>query len=254
METAKLFYVLALLVLGCSAEDYCSEELCQVGDPPTTAKHIDCNNNGKFGAACSSNARVVDISAQQDLIIQMINVRRNTVALGKLSPFPTAARMPTVTWSSDLSRLAALSSKRCLVEHDACRNTYTFRKVAQLVFQQYSQGVNINYREHLIKMIQTWYQKYKDADEAKIASYTKTNPNYSPFAILVNQKVISVGCGTTTWKNDGRLFVTTICNFASRNEEGSPVYESGDTASSCTTGTNPDYPGLCSKDEEVDPN
>lgn len=200
METAKLFYVLALLVLGCSAEDYCSEELCQVGDPPTTAKHIDCNNNGvsfpvrldntsssefifsitffvhsqKFGAACSSNARVVDISAQQDLIIQMINVRRNTVALGELSPFPTAARMPTVTWSSDLSRLAALSSKRCLVEHDACRNTYTFRKVAQLVFQQYSQGVNINYREHLIKMIQTWYQKYKDADEAKIASYTKT--------------------------------------------------------------------------------
>ncbi|XP_037924861.1 allergen Tab y 5.0101-like [Hermetia illucens] len=163
--------------------------------------------------------------------------------------------MPTVQWSNDLARLAALSAKRCSTEFDQCRNTITFKRVAQLVFNQYSTGcININYREHIIKMIQTWFTQYQNANAGRMENFTRANPVYSAFAILVNQRVTHIGCGTVTFKQNRRLDVITICNFASRNMPGTAVYQAGDTASNCTTGTNPTYPGLCSIDEAVDPN
>lgn len=39
------------------------------------------------------------------------------------------------------------------------------------------------------------------------------------------------------------------CNYAVGNIDGYPIYSDGETASDCQTGTNPDYPGLCSIDE-----
>lgn len=82
--------------------------------------------------------------------------------------------MPTVQWSNDLARLAALSAKRCSTEFDQCRNTITFKRVAQLVFNQYSIGsININYREHIIKMIQTWFTQYQNANAGRMENFTR---------------------------------------------------------------------------------
>lgn len=42
------------------------------------------------------------------------------------------------------------------------------------------------------------------------------------------------------------------CNYAVINILTTPVYEEGDAASGCTTGPNPNYPGLCSESEVYD--
>lgn len=39
------------------------------------------------------------------------------------------------------------------------------------------------------------------------------------------------------------------CNYAVANIESWPIYDDGPTASDCQSGTNPEYPGLCSVDE-----
>lgn len=41
-----------------------------------------------------------------------------------------------------------------------------------------------------------------------------------------------------------------VCDYAYSNL--GPVYDIGATASKCTTGTNPDYPALCSENEKYE--
>lgn len=44
------------------------------------------------------------------------------------------------------------------------------------------------------------------------------------------------------------------CNYARTNIINYPVYKKGRTASACKTGTNPNFKGLCSIKEPIDPN
>lgn len=55
-----------------------------------------------------------------------------------------------------------------------------------------------------------------------------------------------VGCAGSKFGQTAIL----VCNYGFGNMAKSYVYESGPTASKCKTGTNPDYPALCSVDED----
>jgi hypothetical protein len=45
-----------------------------------------------------------------------------------------------------------------------------------------------------------------------------------------------------------------VCNYATTSITEYPVYALGKPASRCKTGENPNYPGLCSENEPIDPN
>ena len=59
---------------------------------------------------------------------------------------------------------------------------------------------------------------------------------------------------TTYEDKDGWEKTLTTCNYATSNLIGYSVYTVGETAARCKTGTNPDYPGLCSVAEAIDVN
>lgn len=74
------------------------------------------------------------------------------------------------------------------------------------------------------------------------------------FCQLVRDVSDAIGCASTKYitKVNGNTWnaVKTTCNYAQIVPFiGHKVYESGPTASMCKTGTNTQYPGLCSKNE-----
>lgn len=71
------------------------------------------------------------------------------------------------------------------------------------------------------------------------------------FTAMAQDRTNRIGCAGSVYNGAERLLT---CNYAFTNLQGSHVYEIGDTAAGCKTGTNPDYPNLCSTSEEVDPN
>lgn len=75
-------------------------------------------------------------------------------------------------------------------------------------------------------------------------------PDVGHFAQCVQDQCEAIGCASvfSTMVFSGRRYGTYLltCNYSHGNLLGSPVYESGKTASKCTTGTDRTYPGLCS--------
>lgn len=69
------------------------------------------------------------------------------------------------------------------------------------------------------------------------------------FTPLVGDRNNKVGCGMVYQLKRRLHSFMLVCNFASTNLVDAPVYKSGPTASGCTTGVNPAYPGLCSQNE-----
>lgn len=78
------------------------------------------------------------------------------------------------------------------------------------------------------------------------------------FTQVVNGLAGEVGCGATRYtdSSSGTAFKTfqLSCDYSRTNLVYQAIYEHGKTASDCKTGTNPNYPALCSESEKVDPN
>ena len=69
---------------------------------------------------------------------------------------------------------------------------------------------------------------------------------------MMADRNIRVGCAAATYTEPGASYNAYLvaCNYATTNMVNFPIYASCDTAgSSCTTGTNPTYPNLCSASE-----
>lgn len=73
------------------------------------------------------------------------------------------------------------------------------------------------------------------------------------FTILAQELNVAVGCAASNFKtNDGYDTYLVACNYATTNFVTLPVYRvCSKAASECKSGTNPDYPALCSLNEKV---
>lgn len=69
------------------------------------------------------------------------------------------------------------------------------------------------------------------------------------FTQVVRDIAYDVGCALAKYKIKGYFFSYFVCNYAVTNMQDDPIYDAGETASACTSGTNPKYPGLCSENE-----
>lgn len=72
---------------------------------------------------------------------------------------------------------------------------------------------------------------------------------------MVSQKATAVGCAIIRYQTGGTTPFTSnfVCDYSLGNLIGQPIYAKGPTASQCTTGPNPLYPGLCSPNENITP-
>lgn len=61
-----------------------------------------------------------------------------------------------------------------------------------------------------------------------------------------------VGCAISKF-NEGKKRKSVIaCNYSKSNIKNEPTYVEGPAASDCKTGSNPNFPGLCSIEEKYD--
>ncbi|XP_055610559.1 venom allergen 3-like [Uranotaenia lowii] len=249
----KLFLTICLLAVALpsfQATDYCDALLCRPGRP-----HVACNADPGFGNPTGQSITLD--SAKQSLIVKLHNEMRNKIATGKQDYadgfYPTAARMTTIQWDDDLAFVAAANARKCVFGHDKCRNTPKFPASGQNIAYWGFSGGDLNVDETITKLVNMWYGEYKDANPEYTKQYPSgySGPAIGHFTQIVQDLSDRVGCSLVQWTEDPWTKLYLVCNYARTNVIGQPVYTPGNVASSCTTGTNSDYPGLCSTKEVV---
>lgn len=106
------------------------------------------------------------IDAHIPLILQLHNERRNLIAGGGLSGFPSALHMATMQWDATLAQLAAYNTLQCTMAHDACRNTNTYRYAGQNLSVLFTRSGDIG--DYLRQRIAAWFDEYRSATSADV--------------------------------------------------------------------------------------
>lgn len=196
----------------------------------------------------------------KDKIVDSHNDKRNQVAGGKIPKHLPAVRMATIQWDHELAYLAGINVKSYEhYEHDECRNTHKFKFAGQNLAKDSWYGSKPQVEVLVLDQIEKWFSESKDSDMSRINNVGSTeNPVTGHFTVMVAELSIRVGCAAVRSSEymEGKNWetLTTACNYAHNNVVGSKIYRSGAAASECTTGTNPEYPFLCSVNESYDPN
>uniref|UniRef100_A0A2M3ZZ42 Venom allergen-1 n=1 Tax=Anopheles triannulatus TaxID=58253 RepID=A0A2M3ZZ42_9DIPT len=240
------------LIAGLSGQEYCSPSYCG------TRLNVGCNpppSNG--GPLCAAlGGRVVEINATiRDLIVSEHNRLRNQLAIGNLTGFASAARMPTLVWDDTLAAQAGHNARSCDFAHDTCRNTAKYAYAGQNLAIQYFYGMTKSVERLVKEMIASWWGENKDTTQEQVDKYPKgyTGPAIGHFTQMVSDRSSTIGCAMQYWLDAGWETYYLVCDYGLTNIADRAVYKKGTTASSCTTGTNPSFPGLCSTSETVPP-
>ncbi|XP_037932307.1 antigen 5 like allergen Cul n 1-like [Teleopsis dalmanni] len=237
----------ALLIELTLSTNYCSSTLCKSG-----ATHIACNNNGAFASACSSDAKIVPMTAAlKKALLNKHNTLRNTIASGKLNGYKAAKRMATIVWDAELAKLAELNVKQCVMNHDECRNTDKFKFAGQNLAYSGWSGTTKTVQSVAVSHVQLWYNEYKDCSMSYINSYkSPTNGKaIGHFTQVVQEKATHMGCAILRQTKSGTTYQFIACDYAYTNVLGKPIYTSGTAASGCKTGRNPNFKSLCTTKE-----
>uniref|UniRef100_A0A182JKC2 Venom allergen-1 n=1 Tax=Anopheles atroparvus TaxID=41427 RepID=A0A182JKC2_ANOAO len=231
--------------------DYCTANLCNGG------QNVGCNPPPLSGGSrCygMSPAVVPITAALQSRILDRHNSRRSTIATGGLYPFPQARRMATLQWDNELASQAGHNARSCQFAHDQCRNTQEFRWSGQNLAMKQFYGQTLSVESLIDDFATMWWDEYKVTSTAYIDRYPSNyvGPAIGHFTQMASDRTWKVGCAMQNWIQDG-LWITYyfVCNYSFTNIIAQPVYVRGTTASGCTTGQNPSYPGLCSVNEVV---
>ncbi|KFB44656.1 venom allergen [Anopheles sinensis] len=190
-------------------------------------------------------------TAFKDKILQMHNAIRSKGALGLSgnSGLPKSSRSATVVWDDGLAVQASHMSRTCEIYSQVCSNTADLSNVGILTTQLGGPAAqNKDYNAAIDDAMDTWSMGYLAVGGDEIDSY----PGYASdpaYMQLVRGNVYKIGCAIHYGKKGSGPALYTVCNYSSANVVGEPVYSKGPTASACKTGTNPNYPGLCSVNE-----
>lgn len=111
----------------------------------------------------------------------------------------------------------------------------------------------MNVDQQIESGIASWFSENTRADQPmldKLTTINGKNGTIGHFTVMVHDSGVSVGCSASTYK-DGKwnAFLLT-CDYCANNMIGDPVYVSSTKpAAGCKTGTNTDFPALCSVNE-----
>lgn len=187
------------------------------------------------------------------------------MAGGQIPNHPGAVRMGTVQWDNKLAHLASLHVKSCKDPTNECRNIDEFLVVGQNVAENWwTQNKQRLVDEVLREQIKSWFDEHQLSRESLIRRVQNptnaTAPNSGNFLVMINQNSVKVGCAAVSYTMRDRktklpmTHMVTACDYSHDMIIGTKVYEIGDTASKCETGTNPKYSNLCSTSEYFDVN
>uniref|UniRef100_A0A2M3YWH5 Venom allergen-1 n=1 Tax=Anopheles nuneztovari TaxID=30067 RepID=A0A2M3YWH5_9DIPT len=240
------------LIAGLSGQEYCNPSFCG------TRINVGCNppplSGGPLCAAISG--RVVKLNATiQALILSEHNRLRNQLAIGNLTGFAAAQRMPTLAWDETLAAQAGHNARSCDFAHDACRNTAKYAYAGQNLAAQYFSVMDGTIESLVTDMVASWWSEYKDATQAQVDKYPRgyTGPAIGHFTQMVSDRTSTIGCAMQYWVALGWETYYLVCDYGLTNIGDRAVYKKGTTASKCVTGPNPAFPGLCSTSEVVPP-
>ncbi|XP_075158974.1 venom allergen-1-like [Haematobia irritans] len=256
MQSFSVFlFSASLLVIGVYGQtDYCSPDLCRNG-----YSHIACRHNGAFEPSCPSDATMINIDDKlKKVIVKAHNTKRNLIAGGGHPNHEPACRMATMKWDDELAKIAALNVRQCKMAHDKCRNTKTFQYSGQNLAWMGFMG-SANDVDMLNKAVNMWYEEVKDSKMQYIKKYPKSysGPAIGHFTVMVADRNVRVGCAASTYSVPGQPYkgYLVACNYATTNMMDHPIYAScPKAASGCKTGTNKNFPNLCSAKEQYSVN
>uniref|UniRef100_T1GFN0 SCP domain-containing protein n=1 Tax=Megaselia scalaris TaxID=36166 RepID=T1GFN0_MEGSC len=150
--------------------------------------------------------------------------------------------MADVVWDDELAYLAELNLRKCHLSHDKCIHTYRF----------------------LDDIIETalngWFREFNFIDSSFIDRPPLGRSDlvrWGHFLEVVLDRNTHVGCAVMTFTErqyEGYYIIRMACNYAALYDGSSPIYVKGQPASNCAFGSNPQYPGLCKKNEPFDIN
>lgn len=126
----------------------------------------------------------------------------------------------------------------------------------QNIFFQASTGGGATFEdpsEFIEQAIRVWYNEKQFASQANIDNCCG-GENIPHFMELSVDKVNQVGCAISQYTDSQGKKSYIACNYSFTIIEGQKTYHSGPSGSDCVTGTNPNYPALCSENEQIDPN
>ncbi|XP_055299403.1 antigen 5 like allergen Cul n 1-like [Sitodiplosis mosellana] len=259
----KTLTVLFLLVASSIADtDYCK---LNCGD----TKNIACNSpyaNGGWGDSCKDQALFNMTKDHQQSLVDVHNKYRNLIALGNITHYSPAVRMPKIKWDADLAYTAEMNVRSCVYGHDGCHNTAKYSMSGQSIAMIMT---NVDWdrvitTSRLAEIAMGWFNEYKNGEshgwmdminQIKASDFDSSKPVVGHFTAWVQDRTDAIGCAAvfTTTNNNGKDWGALIltCNYAFINLLGSHVYVAGTTASNCTTGTDATYPDLCSENEKI---
>ncbi|KAH8342437.1 hypothetical protein KR059_007496, partial [Drosophila kikkawai] len=254
--------------------DYCQSVLC-----PIHKRHIACNNKGTLSKQCPSNAKVVNLSALHDLILNEHNAYRNLLASGKIKHLPQPERMATLQWHDELEYLATLNVKQCALQSDPCHNTLEFRtsgqnlalinitqlaetddnhtdasllKLTNHTDHQSLLDLTNHTDENLIKLvIATWWDESANVTGEDVRRFPKGKLEDSAghFAVMARENNTFVGCAALKFdKSKGQPHFLLACNYASDYICDWPLYK--EKSFGCKSGLDLKYPFLCKAGEQ----
>uniref|UniRef100_A0A1A9W9C0 SCP domain-containing protein n=1 Tax=Glossina brevipalpis TaxID=37001 RepID=A0A1A9W9C0_9MUSC len=230
-----LFAILSVSILIVTGvKDYC--RLCP--------DHVACNKKNEFASKCV-NPKMVELN--KGLFVDEHNKKRNLVAGGGVAKLKPACRMATMTWDDELAFLASYNVKQCDMKHDTCYPTEKFPHSGQNLALHSDKN---NIEQAAVNM---WYGEVKTCEQQDIDSFPEWNRGFhiGHFTVMVRQENNHLGCAAAEYDSNGYRQYLIACNYASTNMMGGfPVYNSCSKATTgCKSGTNSQYPNLCSTSE-----
>lgn len=134
---------------------------------------------------------------------------------------------------------------RCDFAHD-CHATPDMKFSGQNIAGDHGEDL----KQIAYTAVDNWYKEVADSTQKENINnccYLKT----AHFTQVVQDRNNKIGCAVGIIPYNGDQMTYIVCNYGFGNLAGK-AYVSGPPASDCKTGTNPQYPALCSTAEKPD--
>lgn len=144
-----------------------------------------------------------------------------------------------------------------MVQYDNCRNTAKFKMVGQNIYREHTRPFARPIKIVIDEAIQEWYDECKYVtnlqEVERLGSSGVAFNKISHWAQLVQSKANRIGCSAVRFTGQEIRARATymVCSYSAGSRFiDFPIFSFGPPASLCKTGENPNYPGLCSTDED----
>lgn len=149
--------------------------------------------------------------------------------------------------------MSLTNAMQCKMAKDECRRTANYKQVGQNLYELCSSSNYLPIDKAIDIAVSSWFDEYHKITNLTEEHYVDENvlAKSGQFLQVIKSNADRIGCSAIQYLDEKNYRCTVIgCNYNAESIVGVPTYEIGPTASKCSTGTNPNYSGLCSENED----